>query len=162
MSFEKGQELYTLSNLHPDLNKKLLYTMNYQLPNLIPVCSKISVVKKSGKSFVFTWKNAEYTMKYDKHTKKSGVPFDTVLGDFFGKACNKSKIDSLSEIDKKGIKRGIPYKGMSRQGILYAMGRPPYHVNPDLEGYTFMYWLNRFKRKAIDFDDNGIVEDVRL
>lgn len=101
-------------------------------------------------------------MKYDKHTRKSGVSFQDVLGDFFGEKCDEDKVKSLSELDRKGIRKGIPYEGMSRQGILFAMGRPPRHANPDLEAATWMYWLNRFKRKAIDFDEKGVVEEVRL
>jgi outer membrane protein assembly factor BamE (lipoprotein component of BamABCDE complex) len=51
---------------------------------------------------------------------------------------------------------------MTRQGLIYAMGRPPIHANPNLDSDTWMYWLNRFKRQAIDFDDNGLVEEIRL
>ena len=161
-AFEAGQKFVTLSNLHPDVNKQYLYTMNYQLPNLIPMCTEVTVVDKNKKKFVFLWNGVEYTMAYDKHTKKAGVDFDTALGDFFGTKCDGDKVSKMSEVDQKGIRKGIPYVGMTREGILYAMGRPPRHANPDLEGYTYMYWLNRFKRKAIDFDDKGLVEEIRL
>ncbi len=118
--------------------------------------------EKKEKEVVFSWNDAEYTMSFDKHTRKSGVEFDTVLADFFGAECDGDKVANMSEIDQKGIRKGLPYVGMTRQGILYAMGRPPRHANPDLDAYTYMYWLNRWKRKAVDFDENGIVEEVRL
>jgi len=161
-AFESGDKLVTLSNLHPDMNKRVLYTMNYQLPSMIPMCSEVTVVSKNKKKFVFAWKDIEYTMLFDKHTKKAGVDFDTALGDFFGSKCDKAKVASMSKVDQRGIRSGQPMVGMTRQGILYAMGRPPRHANPDIEAYSYMYWLNRFKRKAIDFDDRGIVQDVRL
>jgi len=160
--FESGDKLVTLSNLHPDMNKRVLYTMNYQLPSMIPMCSEVVVVEKNKKKFVFAWNDIEYTLLFDKHTKKAGVEFDTAIGDYFGRKCDKAKVSSMSKVDQKGIRIGQPQVGMTRQGILYAMGRPPRHANPDIEAYTYMYWLNRFKRKAIDFNEKGIVEDVRL
>ena len=161
-AFEPGQKLVLLTNLHPDINKRYLYTMNYQLAHLIPMCSEITVVEKEKDALVFTWQNVQYIMAYEKYTKKAGVAFDTVMNDFFGSTCDKDKVAKMSEIDQKGIRKGIPYVGMTREGILYAMGRPPYHANRTLEGHTYMYWLNRFKRMAIDFDEKGIVEDIRL
>ncbi len=160
--FAPGDKLQLLTNLHPDTNKRLLYTLNYQLPNLIPMCTEVEVVKQSKKKLAFLWNDVEYVMQYDKHTKKAGVSFDTVLADFFGPKCDAGKVKQLSQLDQKGIRKGIPYEGMTKQGILYAMGRPPRHATPDLDGYTWMYWLNRFKRKAIDFDDKGVVEEIRL
>lgn len=160
--FNPGEKLQLLSNLHPDVARQRLYTMNYQLADLIPMCAEVTVVKKNKKKFIFEWKSVEYTMLYDKHTKKSGVSFDEALQKFFGNKCDADKVKKLSEIDRKGIRKGIPYVGMTKQGVLYAMGHPPPHANPDLDGYTWMYWLNRFKRKAIDFNEKGIVEEVRL
>lgn len=159
---KEGDKLQTLSNLHPDLNKRLLYSINYQLPSLIPVCSDIVVTSVKKKKIVFEWKEMEFTLKYDGHTKKAGIPLQKVAANFFGPKCDAEKIAKLSDIDRAGIRTGIPKAGMTRQGILYAMGRPPYHANPDLEAYTWMYWLNRFKRKAIDFNEKGIVSEVRL
>ena len=160
--YNKGSTLFLLSNLHPDISKNVLYTMNYQLPSLIPICSEITVISKSKKRFTFSLEGREYIMVYDKHSKKAGVAFNTVLDFYFGSRCDKEKIKGMSGVDQKGIRKGIPYVGMTREGIVYAMGRPPIHVNPKLNSNTFMYWLNRFKRQAIDFDDNGLVEEIRL
>ena len=161
-NYNKGSTLFLLSNLHPDISKNLLYTMNYQLPNLIPICSEVTVISKSKKKFTFSLEGREYIMAYDKHTKKAGVAFNTVLDFYFGSRCDKEAIKGLSNVDRKGIRKGIPYVGMTRQGLIYAMGRPPIHANPNLDSDTWMYWLNRFKRQAIDFDDNGLVEEIRL
>ena len=157
-----GDRLVTLSNLHPDLNKSLLYTMNYQQPGLIGVCEQIEVVKVKRKKMTFLWKGREFDIVYEKHTKKAGVSFQESLSDYFGPACDQSKLKSLSKIDRQGVKEGQAKVGMSKAGVLMAMGRPPHHANPDLDAGEWMYWLNRFKRKAIEFDSNGIVTRVRL
>lgn len=159
--FSKGDKLKTLTNLHPDMNKMVIYTMNYQLPGIIPVCSDIEVVSAKKKKMVFLWKGKEFTVIYDKHTKKGGYSFDDALAKFFGPSCDEVKINKLSKLDQKGIRKGQPIVGMTREGVYYAMGNPPPHANPDLEGYTWLYWRNRFARRAVDFDDNGIVESIR-
>ncbi len=161
-SFEKGATLVLLSNMHYEPGRAELFTLNYQLPALMPMCDQITVVKKSKKKMVFTWKSVEHVIAYDKHTKKAGQSFEAALSTYFGTECDSDKVSTMSELDRQGIRKGLPLAGMTRQGILYAMGRPPVHANPDLESSTWMYWLNRFKRQAIDFDDNGRVEDIRL
>ena len=50
---------------------------------------------------------------------------------------------------------------MTKEGILFTMGRPPIHANPSLDTNTWMYWANKWGRKAIDFDDKGIVKAIR-
>ena len=162
VEFEKGKTYVLLSNLHPDMNRRVLYTMNYNLAALMPMCDEITVIKKKKKKLIFEWKGQEYTFAYDGHTKKSGTSFDDALNFYIGENCDKEKVASLSEIDQKGIRNGQPYKGMSREAIVYAMGRPPIHVNPDLEAHSYTYWINRYKRKIIDFNEEGIVEDIRL
>lgn len=157
---EKGDRLELLVNLHPDMARRTLYSTNYQLAGLMPMCSEVTVKKIKRKKMVFEWKGLDYTFVYDKHAKGAGVSFEAVLGEFFGAKCDKDKVSKMSKVDQKGIKRGVALKGMTRQGVLYAMGRPPYHANPDLEAYTWMYWQNRFVRKAIEFDDNGIVSSA--
>lgn len=162
LELEKGKTYVLLSNLHPDMNKRVLYTINYNLPALMPMCDEITVVKKKKSKLIFEWKGQEYTFVYDGHTKKSGTSFDDALSFYIGESCDKKKLASLSEIDRKGIRTGLPHKGMTREAIVYAMGRPPIHANPDLDAASYTYWINRFKRKVIDFNEAGIVSDIRL
>jgi len=157
-----GDKLQVLTNLHPDFNKSLLYTMNYQQPGLIPACDSVEVLQVKKKKMVFLWQGREMTMVYEKHTKKAGVSFQESLSDYFGPSCDKAKLKGLSKIDRQGIKEGRAKVGMTKAGVLFAMGRPPHHANPVLDSQQWMYWLNRFKRQAIEFDDKGIVSRVRL
>ena len=160
--FEEGSKLVMLANMHHQAGETELYSLNYQLPAMIPMCTEATVVKRKKKQITLAINGVEYRMKYDKHSKKAGLSFDDLLSNYFGEACEADKAGTLSEIDRKGIRDGLPYEGMSKQGILYAMGRPPQHATPTLEGNMWMYWLNRFKRQAIHFDENGVVERIRL
>ncbi|TVZ40040.1 hypothetical protein P886_4457 [Alteromonadaceae bacterium 2753L.S.0a.02] len=158
-----GDKLQTLVVLHPDVSKRLLYSLNYQLSGgMIPVCSDVTITKVKKKQIKFEWSGLEYEMVWDGHTKKAGVSLMEVAEGFFGADCKKAEIAKMSEKDQEGIRKGLPLEGMTRKGILIAMGRPPHHANPNLDMPTYTYWLNRFKKKAIDFNDKGIVIDVRL
>ncbi len=85
---EAGSTVQALSNLHPDLDKNRLYSVNYQMPGLIPVCSTLEVKKVKKKKMVFSWNGTDYTFLYDKHTKKAGVSFQERLASFFGSQCD--------------------------------------------------------------------------
>ena len=159
---KKGDKLQTLSNIHPDMGKNVWYTMNYQLPGLIPICEEIEVVKVKSKKMIFKWKGQEFTAVFDKHTrKKAGKSFQEALAPFFGPKCDEEKLAALDEKDQGGVKKGTAAIGMTKEGVLLAMGRPPFHVNPDLEVDSWTYWRNRFARKVISFDEDGKVVEIR-
>jgi hypothetical protein len=158
-----GQSYQTRVNLHADGNRKTLFSMNYQLGGgMIPVCSDVKITKVKKKYIQFTWQDALYTLKYDGHTKKAGITLQNFADDWFAEKCDKSKMATLSKLDKQGIASGEPIVGMTKQGIIYAMGRPPYHATPSTDALTWMYWMNRYKRKAIEFDAKGKVINIRL
>jgi len=69
-------------------------------------------------------------------------------------------LDGFSDIDKKGIKTGKVYKGMTKKGVLTALGYPAKHRTPSLESSTWIYWRNRFVTMAVNFDGNSIVRSV--
>lgn len=158
---KQGDTVQLLSNLHPDPNRLLLYSLNYQLLNVIPVCSVVKVVSMKRKKMVFSWKGVRYTFKYDGHTKKAGVSFAEAVSTFFGPRCDKSRMNRLSKADREGIRLGRAKVGMSRDGILFALGRPPYHANPDLSLAAWTYWINKFNRVVIEFDQQGQVTAIR-
>jgi hypothetical protein len=158
---KKGDKVQLLSNLHPESDKPIVYAINYQLPSRLPVCAEVVVKDLRKDSMTFVYLDREYQFVYDKYIKGTKLPFQTVLQTYFGPACDKAKMDGLSKADQDGIRDYRPAVGMTRDGILFAMGRPPYHVNPDLNSKSWVYWRNRFVRTAIDFDDNGVVVQVR-
>ncbi|MHC4314594.1 MAG: hypothetical protein ACYSW3_19255 [Planctomycetota bacterium] len=63
----------------------------------------------------------------------------------------------LSEIDKKGISEGRPYKGMSKKGVMIALGYPcPYRTpSPDVD--VWYYWKNRFRNYTVNFENDLVV-----
>jgi hypothetical protein len=73
----------------------------------------------------------------------------------------KTSLGNLSAKDSKGIKEGRAYTGMTKNGIRIALGYPARHRTPSLDGYEWVYWIDRFRTRLIRFNDKGIVTEVR-
>jgi outer membrane protein assembly factor BamE (lipoprotein component of BamABCDE complex) len=82
------------------------------------------------------------------------------LTHFFGRECKTSKVKSLSAVDQEGIKQGVALKGMTREGVVLAMGIPPRHKTPSLDADSWKYWVNRFGTMQVKFDKNGLVSEI--
>jgi hypothetical protein len=156
---KEGDKLQTLSNLHYE--KQEIQSINYQLPAKIPVCSDVTVKKVGKGSMVFVHSDTEYEFVLDKHTKGADISLQQAAQAYFGPKCDEAKLKSLSKIDQEGIAGGRAQVGMTKDGVLLAMGRPPFHANPNLDVSEWMYWRNRFGRTAVQFDEKGKVVGIR-
>jgi hypothetical protein len=152
--------VYTLTNLHPDNQRSRLYAVNFLQPGLIPVCSRVEVLELKGDLLRFRVLKTGRTYDYINH-KAAAEPFEDHLRRFFGLSCPAEEIERLSDIDRKGIKKGQAFPGMTKRGVVLALGLPPRHVNPDLEVDDWIYWKHRFNRIRISFDENGHVSEIR-
>lgn len=152
--FQTNKPVYTLVNLHPDEQRAKLYSVNYQQAGLIPLCTKVNIVNATNKRLTFTVDKTEKQYSFDKH--RSSPDFAKYLSNYFGTECNTSKVKKLSAIDQQGIKDGIAKKGMTKEGIKYAIGFPPEHKTPDLNNSEWLYWKNRFNTFKVEFKDNTV------
>ena len=143
----------TKVNLHPDEKDMQLYSTNYQMPGLIPVCSEVTITEVSDKRVKFTVKESGRQYKLDRQGFLK-EPWETYLDKLFGTDC--PNVSSMSEADQRGIKAGQAYEGMTKQGVIIAMGYPPDHATPNTESDTWRYWRNKFANYSIQFK-NGVV-----
>ncbi|MCF8068333.1 MAG: outer membrane protein assembly factor BamE [Desulfobacterales bacterium] len=166
--FAAGEEIdlmsepnvYTLVSLHPDEQNNRLYTVNYQLPGFIPMCSAVEILSLNDKKLTFKviGRNKTYTYLYHKTSPES---LKEHLNKFFGPKCNNAEVKKLSEVDQNGISMGRASIGMTKKGVLYALGYPPMHVTYSLDMNVWTYWKNRFVKMEIEFDKNGLVTAIR-
>lgn len=160
--FKKGEKLQTIANLHPDMQRHVLFTLNYQQDGLIPVCSDVTVIKSAKKKLTFEYLGQEFEIAYEGFTEKAGVPFQKAVQTLYlDKNCDKSRLQSLGKIDQEGIRAGQPKVGMTRDGVLFAMGRPPIHANPDLGLSSWHYWRNRYGKRLVNFGEDGKVSSIQ-
>jgi hypothetical protein len=156
----QAPRVYTLVNLHPDEVRARLYAVNYQQSGLIPRCTEVDLIEIDGESLLFRVPETSREYHYYYH-KAASEPFDQHLLKYFGSSCNPGDVRSLSDTDQAGIREGKASAGMTKQGVLYAIGYPPPHVTPDLEAKEWTYWKNRFDRMIVVFDDEGRVVEIR-
>jgi hypothetical protein len=160
--FKKGDKVQTIANLHPDMQRHVLFTLNYQQAGLIPICSDVTIVKSSKKKLTFEYQGQEFEIGYEGYTEKAGVPFQKAVETlYFGKTCDRAKLQALGKLDREGVRTGQPKVGMTREGVLLAMGRPPIHANPDLAASSWHYWRNRYGKQIVNFDEDGKVSSIQ-
>lgn len=69
-------------------------------------------------------------------------------------------LDDLSAADREGVNAGKARVGMSKKGVMTALGYPATHKTPSPESPSWVYWTNRFGTLRVDFDDSGTAVGV--
>lgn len=157
---------YTRFNIHTQSKDgktfKASYA-NYTNPGeghvIIPAGSLIQLLDKSRKSFTFTCDNGAREVIFEFHRPRMGMSLDDYLDKIT--SLEPVSLDHLSTLDKKGITDGKAYPGMTRDGVMTALGYPATHRTPTLNATSWVYWTNRFGTIAVDFDASGKVSGVR-
>lgn len=148
--------VFTLTNLHPDSARSRLFAVNYQQDGLIPVCSEVALLDLDRKRLVFSVGTTGKQYEYYHHEKAAAEPFPDHLARYFGTSCPRDEIAKLPAIDRQGIEQGKALAGMSKRGVVLAMGYPPPHVTPSLDADRWVYWTNRVNRIAVLFQDGRV------
>ena len=161
LGYNQGDVVQALVNIHIDSKGNRINTLNYQLANVAPVCTEFTIDSVGSKVIKLTANGAQYSYILSKHTSKAGQSLADNFNLFFGDKCDNGKISKLSKLDKKGIEQGKALLGMSKEGVLFAMGYPPIHANPTIESNNWLYWRNRFGKRAIEFSEQGKVINIR-
>lgn len=71
------------------------------------------------------------------------------------------EIGGFTARDREGIKAGTALPGMSRGGVMAALGYPAAHETPSLDQATYTYWRDRFRKLVVTFNEAGIVVGVK-
>ena len=74
----------------------------------------------------------------------------------------RRKVAGVSELDRDGIYEGRALVGMSRAGVLVAIGYPPEFANSKdiMQVRDWHYWLSRFDKITISFNRQGVVARI--
>lgn len=68
--------------------------------------------------------------------------------------------EGLNDVDREGIQAGKAMVGMTRQGVMIALGYPARHYTPSLNQSRWFYWKGRLNRYAVEFDETGTVVSI--
>ena len=146
----------TLTNLHPDARRNTLYSLNYQGDTVIPVCTPMRIDRVTERSADITdlHSGRRYRYLFDRHMRED---IQQHLDLYFGGQCPQSFIQNLSAVDQQGIREGRALPGMTRQGVIVAIGYPPSHETPNLDLGTWKYWRNRWNTFEVQFSGGHVV-----
>ncbi len=152
---QPSQVYYTQFSLFQE--KDNFRTTNYRKGTLIPINTRVSLVSiNSGEAELrivatgqkLTIENVPKITLDDIQTafKKIAAP-------------NEVDLKQFTQEEISNILAGTAKKGMSKKAVLAAMGYPPQHETPSLDGDVWMYWSNRYNRFVINFK-NGKVDSI--
>lgn len=155
---QEGATLELQFNLHPTEAKRTVSALNYQPAALLPRCTKVTINAIDKRRVFFTTESGvQYRWEADKHIRQD---FGHHFAEFFVEHCDNPTLEGFSNEDKQGITDGEVFEGMSKKGVLFAIGLPPDHETPNLDQSVWTYWKNPFARKQVKFDGD-IVKEVK-
>lgn len=76
-------------------------------------------------------------------------------------AASPVSLEGLTPLDLEGVKAGKAMVGMTKDGVLTALGYPAQHRTPTLQSNEWTYWKNRFTTLVVVFDNGGVVTAIR-
>jgi hypothetical protein len=126
--------LLTLTNLRVHGNQ--LSSINeWRGRTVLPACTPVLVRAARGRQIAFDANGTRY--RYIIH-RTSRLNVQTHLQHYFGTEC--PKLDQMTAADRQGVQTALPVVGMSRAGVIAALGYPPDHVTPDLNAPSWTFW----------------------
>lgn len=145
--------LYTAYNMwyeHPEN----VSSVNYHRGAMIPAGTPVSDARASARRIKFTTANGVFTIAYSEkyHPGMTAEAFKNRM------LTNKDFAQltaGMSPAEIECIKTGTVQPGVSKACVLVAYGYPPEHVTPSLDQNMWMYWQDRFRRTAVNFNEAG-------
>jgi hypothetical protein len=154
-AFAATSEYYTQHNMW--IFKGKSSTDNYAVEALVPVNSRVEVLKESGKKMVLALSDSgtKFTVVLNRHSQKK-------MDDIKARMLGDKPVD-LSRFSKSGldaIKRGEVKPGMTRAEVLVARGYPPEQSTISLDSDSWRYQQSKWNSIIVNFD-NGKVTDIK-
>lgn len=160
---QRGMDIYLRYNLHVfERDGRLLaFYSGWISPgpghSIVPYNSRVNI-REGGQGMLIRLPDGR-TVDFDWEQRRMNMTLEQYVG-MIGSPTPVS-YPELSKLDLSGVAKGVAYVGMSKQGVLVALGIPPSHKTPSLEGNVWLYWKNRHRKLAVEFDSYGIVARIR-
>lgn len=130
------------------------------LPPFFVVAAGSAVqIEKSRGGFTLTPQAEPKAIAFEFKEKHMGMSLDEYLAQLTSP--QTVSLDRFSKTDRAGIKAGKAQVGMSKQGVLTALGIPPRHKTPSLDENSWTYWKDKYRTLVVEFDGTGTVRSIR-
>ena len=159
-------------NLHADRGRGKLSSVNYQIMGtlikwgtpvkIIEIYSKYDSDFTSEFILIDLSENIEHRFIFHGRTLKYQKP-DQYFGAITTEDYNalKTKTERLPQIDRTGIDKGIVMEGMSKEGVLIALGLPPIFSNPSPDrSNIWHYWFKKKSQFKVSFNKEAKVNEI--
>ena len=163
----KGDILYSRFTFY--FLKEQHTSTNYRMGTLIPINSKFEFVKTSwakrrtkppfyGQEASFRVKHvvSGQIIKIANIKKYSGSDASGYFLKMFSK--DKTDLSSFTEKERQYILIGRVLSGMSKKGVILALGYPPVHKTPSLNNPIWRYWNSKLGTFTVQFLDDKTIE----
>lgn len=154
-AIEGAGQLYTAVNLHPDVARHTLYSTNFQTESLIPRCTPVEISAISSRKMVFRIPGDPRPYQYIFNQRHMRESMEDHLNMILSPSCDPHLPSSLGPIDAQGVSMGTVLPGMTRRGVILALGYPPSHVN-DLNAPSWRYWRGRHATFTVHFNGDVV------
>lgn len=160
----ESSTLYTRYNLHYVTQKgdnvgSYANFTDYAGHNFLPFNTEVEV-KKWKRGFKITAVDSDTVILWEFKRKNMDGMRDADYIDLIMSPEPVSYTDLTTE-DQQGIQQGKAVKGMTKQGVMIALGYPAKHRTPSPEENTWAYWKGRFgEPRLVRFDGSGKVVSI--
>ena len=158
----KGSSYYTKANIWYE-NPLRIFSTNYHVGEMLPVGTKVSILKINKKMIMFKDDDGtKYVIYYMQ--KYNGSDMNRYLDFYFSETnvLESEEYNAFSEGEKANIKHGILTEGMSKDAVLMAYGIPPSHRTSSTDAPVWTYWVNRFDTTILNFGEDGKIQTIIL
>lgn len=153
LQVDTQSQVYLQTNLR--LHGRNATSINYwRSETILPVCTPVQIEQAQGRRITFV-ANGQRT-RYTLH-RSSRLPLEVHLQRLFGTACPDT--GAMSAADQAGVQQAQPFVGMTRAGVIAALGYPPDHRTANLEAPEWTYWGHR--GNAVVVFNGDIVVGIR-
>ena len=163
------QDFYLKNNIWYQHPAKMM-NVNYHVGTILPVGSKVTIKKIRGGNVDFWVEGRKpvfrilFIPKYAGLKEVDGKRRRETIWDFFDKYFQKTDptapggpFDMVSDDERRLIMTGQIAVGMSKWAVLRAYGYPPGHKTPSWKSNTWTYWVTKYSRKIVTFENDRVV-----
>lgn len=146
-------QLVLLTNLRVDARGNATSLQTWRGTGVLPICTPVTITLVREREIRFQVTGTNRTNRYVLH-RSTALPIEEHVNRYFGGAC--ANVAAMSPADQSGIQQGRPVPGMTREGVILAVGYPPEHRTPSLDAPVWTYW-GETGEVQVQFDGNVVV-----
>lgn len=159
-SFDPKNVVYNRYNIHAQLSPQgqgYLKASDANLTNpgeghiIIPPNTKLTITKHN-KGFNFATEQGQQCF-FDVHQVVPVPEYVALIT-----STTPVSLADLSSLDMKGVNDGKAYRGMTKKGVMTALGYPYKGATTSPDEDVWVYWTNRFKQVKVVFSNGKVTE----